>query len=81
MSVLIEFIPNIFVALAFDFILYITGAGILQAISFGGSGYKLYYHSEFKRLKEISHKGFIVPYIVGLLFYIVLISLIVNFNL
>lgn len=80
MSVLIEFIPNIFVALAFDFILYVTGAGILRAISFGGSSYKLYHYSEFKRLKDTSHKGFIVPYIVGLLFYILLIFLVVNFN-
>jgi len=29
MSILFEFIPSLFVALAFDFILYITGVGIL----------------------------------------------------
>lgn len=35
MSILIEFIPNLFIALAFDFILYITGAGVLRVISMG----------------------------------------------
>ena len=76
MSILVEFMPTIFVALAFDFILYLTGALVLQIISLGLLKNKIHNHSEFKTLKAKNNKGFIIPYIVGILFYIALIALV-----
>lgn len=73
MSIFLEFIPNLFVALAFDFILYITGAGILRVISFGSSKHKLHSYSEYKELKDKSNSGYFVPYVVGILFYALII--------
>ena len=73
MSIFLEFIPNLFVALAFDFILYITGAGILRLASFGLLKYQIHSYGEFKELKGKSNKDFIMPYIVGILFYALLI--------
>jgi hypothetical protein len=80
MSILFEFIPNLFVALAFDFILYITGAGILRAVSFGLLKYKIHSYGEFKKLKGKPNTGFILPYINGILFYALIIVLIAWLN-
>ncbi len=80
MSILFEFIPSIFVALAFDFILYLTGAGVLRVVSFGLLKYQLYSYGEFKELKERSNKGFILQYIIGILFYALIIVAISWFN-
>jgi hypothetical protein len=73
MSILIEFIPSLFAALAFDFVLYITGAGILQVVSFGLLKYQLHSYGEFKKLKSETSKGYLLPYIVGILFYALII--------
>jgi len=73
MSIFLEFIPNLIVALAFDFILYITGAGILRVISFGSFKYQLHSYSEYKKLKGKSNNGYLIPYIVGILFYAIII--------
>ena len=80
MSILFEFIPSIFVALAFDFILYISGAGVLRIVSFGLLKYQMHSYGEFKEQKAKSNKGFIMPYIVGLLFYALLIASIAWLN-
>ncbi|MGL1956605.1 MAG: hypothetical protein OCD00_04745 [Colwellia sp.] len=80
MSILFEFIPSFFVALAFDFILYITGAGILRGISFGLLKYQIHSYSEFKKLKGKPNKNFFMAYIVGILFYVLLIVLIAWLN-
>jgi hypothetical protein len=80
MSILFEFIPTIFVALAFDFILYLTGAGVLRVVSFGLLKYQIHSYGEFKSLKGKTNKGFIMPYIVGILFYVLLIVSIAWFN-
>ncbi len=76
MSIFIEFIPNLLLALAFDFILYITGAGILRVISFGLFKYQLHSYSEYKALKGKSNNGYLMPYVVGILFYALIIALI-----
>ncbi len=58
MSILLEFIPSLFIALAFDFILYITGVGILRIASFGFLKYQVCSYGEFKEQKEKSSKAF-----------------------
>lgn len=73
MSAFIEFIPSLFAALAFDFILYITGASILRVVSFGSLKYQLNSYGEFKTLKVKSNKNLLMPYIVGILFYALII--------
>jgi hypothetical protein len=80
MSIFLEFIPNLFVALAFDFILYITGAGILRVISFGSSNHKLHSYSEYKELKGKSNNSYLVPYIIGISFYALIIVSIALLN-
>lgn len=80
MSVLIEFIPNIFVALAFDFILYSTGAGLLRLVTLGRSQYQAHSYAEFKNVKSQSSKGLIIPYVIGVLFYTLLILLVAWLN-
>jgi len=74
MSILLEFIPSIFVALAFDFILYITGAGVLRVISFGLLKYQMLSYDEYKEQKKKSQIGYFVPYIVGIVFYVLCIA-------
>ena len=73
MSILLEFIPNFFIALAFDFILYITGACILRLASFGFLKYQLHSYSKFKEQKGKSHQGYFLPYLVGVLFYVLIV--------
>ena len=73
MSIFLEFIPNLFVALAFDFILYLTGAGVLSVISVGLFKYKFHRYSEYKELKGKSDNGYLLPYIAGILFYVLII--------
>jgi hypothetical protein len=73
MSIFLEFIPSLFVALAFDFILYITGSSVLRVISFGSSKYQLHNYSEYKELKDKSNNGYLVPYVIGVLFYVLII--------
>ena len=73
MSIFLEFIPNLLVALAFDFILYITGAAVLRVISFGLFKSQLHSYSEFKALKDKSDNGYLLPYVVGILFYALII--------
>lgn len=80
MSLFFEFIPNIFVALAFDFILYITGVGVLRVISFGSSKHQLNSYSEYKKLKVKSNNGYLIPYIAGILFYVLIIFAIAWLN-
>ena len=80
MSILFEFIPSIFAALAFDFILYITGAGVLRFVSFGLLKYQMHSYGEFKEQKGKSNKSYIVPYIVGILFYTLIIVAIAWLN-
>jgi hypothetical protein len=79
-SILIEFIPSLFVALAFDFMLYFTGAIILRIASFGLLKYRIHSYAEFKIRKKKTNKGFIIPYIIGVLFYVLLIALIAWLN-
>jgi len=74
MSILLEFIPSIFVALAFDFILYITGAGVLRVISFGLLKYQMLSYDEYKEQKKKSKISYFVPYIVGIVFYALCIA-------
>lgn len=73
MSILFEFIPNLFIALAFDFILYLTGAGVLRVLSFGLFKYKLHSYREYKELKDKYNKGYLMPYIAGIFFYTLII--------
>ena len=73
MSIFLEFIPNLFVALAFDFIVYVTGASVLRVISFGLFKQRFHSYSEYKALKGKSKNGFLMPYIVGILFYALII--------
>jgi hypothetical protein len=73
MSLFLEFIPSLFIALAFDFILYITGACVLRVISFGSFKYQLHSYNKFKELKGKSNHGYFIPYIIGILFYALLI--------
>ncbi len=80
MSILLEFIPNILVALAFDYMLYITGACVLRVISLGFLKYQLYGYGEFKQLKGKSDKGFFLQYVIGLTFYALLIVAIAWLN-
>jgi len=80
MSILFEFIPRIFVALAFDFIVYITGAGVLRIISFGLLKYQMHSYDEFKEQKGKSNKGYVMSYIVGIVFYALIIITIAWIN-
>jgi len=73
MITFIEFLPNLFIALAVDFILYITGAGVLRVISFGLFKYQLHSYSEYKELQGKSKNGYLMPYAVGILFYALII--------
>ena len=80
MSIFLEFIPSLFVALAFDFILYITGAGVLRVISFGSSKHQLHGYNEYKKFKGKSNNGYLVSYVTGILFYALIIVLIAWLN-
>lgn len=80
MSIFFEFIPHILIALAFDFVLYITGAALLRVVSFGWLKYQMHSYDVFKQLKVKSNNGFILPYLVGGIFYILLITAIVWLN-
>jgi len=80
MSIFLEFIPNLFVALAFDFILYLTGASVLRVISFGSSKHELHSYSEYKELKGKSNNSYLVPYVIGIAFYAVIIVSIALLN-
>lgn len=80
MSILIEFLPTLFAALAFDFMLYFTGAVILRIASFGLLKYKIHSYTEFKVTQKTNNKGFIIPYIIGILFYALLITFIAWLN-
>jgi len=77
-GIILEFIPSLLAALAFDFFLYATGSIVLRAVSFGFYKSKIYSYREFKALK--SNKGFLKQYLVGIVFYIVIIITIVWFN-
>lgn len=80
MSIFLEFIPNIFAALAFDFILYITGASVLRVISLGFFKYQLHSYGEYKKLKGRSKNDYLIPYIVGVSFYVLIFCLIAQLN-
>ncbi|WP_426359011.1 hypothetical protein ACPUVO_01850 [Pseudocolwellia sp. HL-MZ19] len=73
MSILLEFVPSLFVALAFDFLLYKTGATLLGFASFSASKNQTLNYSEFKAAKKKSNKGYLLQYIVGILFYALII--------
>ncbi|WP_441003757.1 hypothetical protein [Pseudocolwellia agarivorans] len=73
MSILLEFVPTLFVALAFDFLLYKTGATLLGFASFSASKNQTLNYSEFKAAKKQSNKGYLVQYIVGILFYVLIV--------
>ncbi len=73
MSILLEFVPSLFVALAFDFLLYKTGATITGFASFSTYKNKTLSYREFKAAKKKSNKGYLVQYIVGILFYMLII--------
>lgn len=80
MVIFFEFIPHLFVALAFDFVLYLTGAGVLRVVSFGLLKCKLHSFSEYKAHKNRANNGFLLAYFVGILFYASIIALFVWFN-
>ncbi|WP_085297484.1 hypothetical protein [Cognaticolwellia mytili] len=80
MSIFFEFIPNLFMALAFDFILYITGASLLRIASFGSSKHKLHSYSAYKKLKGKSNNSYLLPYVIGIVFYALIIVSIALFN-
>jgi len=71
MGIVLEFIPSLFVAIAFDFFLYLTGTVVLKVISFGLYKSKVYSYSEFKTSK--SNNSFLMQYLVGILFYALII--------
>jgi hypothetical protein len=77
---LLEFIPNIFVALTFDFMLYITGASILRVVTFGLLKYQLHSYSEFKKKRGNSKTSYFIPYIIGMFFYALIIGSIAWLN-
>ncbi|WP_350593779.1 MULTISPECIES: hypothetical protein [unclassified Pseudoalteromonas] len=78
MGIVLEFIPSILVALAFDFFLYLTGTVVLKIASFGLYKSKVYSYSEFKDSK--SNSSFLIQYLVGILFYALIIFLIAWLN-
>jgi hypothetical protein len=80
MSIFLEFIPNLFVALAFDFILYITGTAVLRVISFGLFKNQLHSYSEYKALKDKANNGYLMPYVIGIFFYAFIIVVIAWLN-
>jgi len=80
MSILLEFIPNLFVALAFDFVLYLTGAIVLRVISFGLLKYQLHSYSEYKALKGNTDNPFLTPYLIGIVFYALIIASLAFYN-
>lgn len=80
MSIVIEVMGKIFITLAFDFILYITGIAILRVSSFGLLKYKIHSYSEYKAIKKRTNTKFIMPYIIGILFYTLVILSIAWFN-
>lgn len=67
----------LFMLLVFEFILYITGASILRIISFGLLKYQLYSYKEFRGK---FNKNFLLQYIVGLSFYVLVIIAISRLN-
>lgn len=80
MSIFLEFIPNLFAVLAFDFILYLTGTAVLRVISFGSSKHQLHSYSQFKELKSKPNNSYLVPYVIGILFYALVIVSIALLN-
>ena len=71
MGIVLEFIPSLLVAIAFDFFLYLTGTVALKIASFGLYKTKIYSYSEFKASK--SNSSFLMQYLVGVLFYALII--------
>jgi hypothetical protein len=71
MGIVLEFIPSLLVALAFDYFLYLTGTVVLKIASFGLYKSKVYSYSDFKASK--SNSGFLLQYLVGILFYALII--------
>jgi hypothetical protein len=79
-GIFLEFIPSLFIALAFDFILYITGACVLRVISFGVLKYHLHNYTKYKELKAKSNNSYFIPYLIGVLFYALVIVVIAWLN-
>lgn len=80
MGIVFELINGFFVALFFEFLMYVTGASILRVVSFGKLQLPIHGYSKFKALKEESGKGYSAPSIVGIIFYVLLIAIIAFFN-
>lgn len=80
MSILFEFIHGLFVALVFEFVVYVTGSAILRIVSFGALTPPIHSFNEFKEQKEKSNQVLFTPSIVGVLFYILLILTVAWFN-
>ncbi|MFC4700351.1 hypothetical protein ACFO4O_09300 [Glaciecola siphonariae] len=80
MGILFELVNGMLLAVAFEFLMYVTGASILRVLSFGRIAFPIYGYSKFKAIKEESTKGYTAPSIVGIVFYILLIALIAILN-
>lgn len=80
MSIIFELIHSLFVALVFEFTIYVTGAVILRVVSFGVLKIPIPSFVEFKELKKNSTKRYLTPSILGFLFYVLLIAGIAWFN-
>jgi len=73
MTIVLELVNALLVAVIFEFLLYSTGVLLMRALSFGKLALPLYKYGQFKTLKETSNGGTFLPSSIGLLFYICLL--------
>ena len=74
MSIILELISPVLIAVLFEFIFYITGTVILRGITLGAKNFPVLSFSEFKSVKQLSTKKHTLATVTGLLFYVIVIS-------
>lgn len=75
-----EDVFGLLMLVAFEYMLYTTGACILRIISFGLLKYQIYSYREFRELKGRFSKNLLLQYIIGLSFYVLIIIVIARLN-
>ena len=74
MSIILELISPVLIALLFEFIFYITGAVVLRGVTLGVKKFPVLSFGEFRSEKQQSTKKHTLATVTGLIFYIIVIS-------
>ena len=80
MGIVFEVLGWLFWDLIFAFIFYTTGALILRVISFGSLRKPIFSFGVFNKEKKQGNKELSTAYITGLIFYVLVISVIIWLN-